>query len=202
MVSTNYNVEELQKFQNIENYRGLSSKRGHWEPVLASSVNIEKSKTPPTLECPRFLGSPVLGGSGLVTGLAVKCCSCLSCTPRSLGHHAVIWRRWVSCWVTRSQLSSTQSSPEAPAPAQVSAGPEALARPVLAMEAPNALDVEPDSDDDWKALLDAHGIVTPADGAAAAVAQSANATGAGRRARDKRRRRSRKSAKRSMWREI
>ena len=89
-----------------------------------------------------------------------------------------------------------------PAPAQVSAGPEALARPVLAMEAPNALDVEPDSDDDWNALLDAHGIVTPADGAAVAVAQSANATGAGRRARDKRRRRSRKSAKRSMWREI
>ena len=68
------------------------------------------------------------------------------------------------------------------------------------MEAPNALDVEPDSDDDWNALLDAHGTVTPADGAAAAVAQSANATGAGRRARDKRRRRSRKSAKRSMWR--
>ena len=60
------------------------------------------------------------------------------------------------------------------------------------MEAPNALDVEPDSDDGWNALLDAHGIVTLADGAAAAVAQSANATGAGRRARDKRRRRSRK----------
>ena len=49
-----------------------------------------------------------------------------------------------------------------PPPAQVSAGPEALARPVLAMEAPNALDVEPDSDDDWNALLDAHGIATPA----------------------------------------
>ena len=81
-------------------------------------------------------------------------------------------------------------------------GPEALARPALATEAPRALDVAPDSDDDWNTLLDAHGLALPADGAAAAVAQSANATGAGRRARDKRRRRLRKSVKRFMWREI
>ena len=53
-----------------------------------------------------------------------------------------------------------------------------LTNPALATEAPRALDVAPDSDDDWNALLDAHDLVLPAHGAAAAVAQSANAAGA------------------------
>ena len=80
-------------------------------------------------------------------------------------------------------------SSEAPAPAQAS-------------EASRAPDVASDSDSEWDALLDAHGLTPPPAVAAAAVAQPADSAGAGRRARDKRRRRLRKAAKRSMWREI
>ena len=70
-------------------------------------------------------------------------------------------------------------------------------------QAPEApADVASDSDSDWDALLDAHGLTPPPSVAAAAVAQPADAAGASRRARDKRRRRLRKAAKRSMWREI
>ena len=58
------------------------------------------------------------------------------------------------------------------------------------------------SDDEWDALLDAHGLAPSFGGTAAAVAQPADAAGASRRARDKRRRRQRKAAKRSMWRDI
>ena len=58
------------------------------------------------------------------------------------------------------------------------------------------------SDDEWDALLDAHGLAPSLGGTAAAVAQPADAAGASRRARDKRRRRQRKAAKRSMWRDI
>ena len=59
-----------------------------------------------------------------------------------------------------------------------------------------------DSDSEWDALLDAHGLNPPPGVASAADAQTADASGAGRRARDKRRRRLRRAAKRSMWREI
>ena len=65
-----------------------------------------------------------------------------------------------------------------------------------------AAETASNSDDDWDALLDAHGLAPSLGGAAAAVAQPADAAGASRRARDKRRRRQRKAAKRSMWREI
>ena len=61
---------------------------------------------------------------------------------------------------------------------------------------------ESDSDSDWDALLDAHGLTPPPVVVATAVAQPAVAAAASRRARDKRRRRLRKAAKRSMWREI
>ena len=60
----------------------------------------------------------------------------------------------------------------------------------------------PDSDSEWDALLDAHGLTPPPGVHPAAGAQSDSATGAGRRARDKRRRRVRRAAKRSMWRDI
>ena len=58
------------------------------------------------------------------------------------------------------------------------------------------------SDDEWNALLDAHGFAPSLGGAAAAVAQPADSAEASRRARDKRRRRQREAAKRSMWRDI
>ena len=61
--------------------------------------------------------------------------------------------------------------------------------------------VASDSDSDWDALLDAHGLAPPPNVAAAAIAQPADAAVAWR-ARDKRRRRLRKAAKRSMWRDI
>ena len=63
---------------------------------------------------------------------------------------------------------------------------------------PRATESASNSDDEWDALLDAHGLAP----SAAAVAQPADAAGASRRARDKRRRRQRKAAKRSMWRDI
>ena len=67
-----------------------------------------------------------------------------------------------------------------------------------APEAPRVTEPSSNSDDEWDALLDAHGLT----GTAAAVAQPAVAAGARRRARDKRRRRQRKASKRSMWRDI
>ena len=73
---------------------------------------------------------------------------------------------------------------------------------LTAPEAPCAAESASNSDDEWDALLDAHGLTPSLGGAAAAVAQPADAAGASRRARDKRRRRQRKAAKRSMWREI
>ena len=78
-------------------------------------------------------------------------------------------------------VASGSSVPTAPAP-----------------EAPRATKSSSNSDDEWDALLDAHGLT----GTAAAVAQPAVAAGASRRARDKRRRRQRKASKRSMWRDI
>ena len=51
--------------------------------------------------------------------------------------------------------------------------------------------VASNSDGDWDALLNAHGLTPSFGGAAAAVAQPADAAGASRRARDKRRRRQR-----------
>ena len=67
-----------------------------------------------------------------------------------------------------------------------------------ASEAPRATESASNSDDEWDALLDAHGLT----GTAATVAQQATAAGASRRARDKRRRRQRKAAKLSIWRDI
>ena len=87
--------------------------------------------------------------------------------------------------------ASTESQPPAVAPG--SSVPTAPAP-----EAPRATESSSNSDDEWDALLDAHGIA----GTAAAVAQPAVAAGASRRARDKRRRRQRKASKRSMWRDI
>ena len=71
--------------------------------------------------------------------------------------------------------------------------PLRLLPPAQASEASRVPDVASDSDSDWDALLDAHGLAPPPTVAAAAVAQPADAAGAGRRARDKRRRRLRKS---------
>ena len=79
-------------------------------------------------------------------------------------------------------------------------GPSAPSAP--ASEAPCAAETASNSDDDWDALLDAHGLAPSLGNAAAAVAQPADAAGASRRARDKRRHRQRKAAKRSMWREF
>ena len=88
----------------------------------------------------------------------------------------------------------------APPPPGDAPGPSAPSAP--ASEAPCAAEASSNSDDDWDALLDAHGLAPPPGGAAAAVAQPAHAAGASRRARDKRRRCLRKAAKSSMWREI
>ena len=71
-----------------------------------------------------------------------------------------------------------------------------------ASEAPRATESASNSDDEWDALLGAHGLAPSLGGTVAAVAQPADAAGASRRARDKRRRRQRKAAKRSMWRDI
>ena len=89
------------------------------------------------------------------------------------------------------QAASTESQPSAAA-----SGPSAP--PAPAPEDSRAAESSSNSDDEWDALLDAHGLA----GTAATVAQPAIAAGASRRARDKRRRRQRKAAKRSMWRDI
>ena len=109
-------------------------------------------------------GSVALVESGLVTGLATKCCP-----------------------------------PVPPPQLRLSRVSRALH---AASEAPRATESASNSDDDWDALLDAHGLAPSLGGASAAVAQPADAAGACRRARDKRRRRQRQAAKRSMWREI
>ena len=128
-------------------------------------------------------GSVALAESGLVTGLAVK--SCPPVPPAQLRLSRVSRAPAAASGTPRPSGEAS----EAPAPAQAS-------------EASRAPDVASDSDSEWDALLDAHGLAPPPNVAAAAVAQPADAAGAGRRARDKRRRRLRKAAKRSMWREI
>ena len=125
-------------------------------------------------------GSVALAESGLVTGLATK--SCPPVPPPQLRLSRVA--RALHAASTESQppaVASGSSVPTAPAP-----------------EAPRATEPSSNSDDEWDALLDAHGLT----GTAAAVAQPAVAGGASRRARDKRRRRQRKASKRSMWRDI
>ena len=125
---------------------------------------------------PGARGSVALADLGLVTGLAVK-----SCPP-----------------VPPAQLRFSRAVP----PQHPGAAPEASARSAPASVASRASVAASDSDADWDALLDAHGLAPPPDNAGAADAQPANAAGASRRVRDQRRRRLRKAAKRSMWREI
>ena len=129
-------------------------------------------------------GSVALAESGLVTGLATK--SCPSVPPPQLRLSRV--SRTLHAASVGSQPSADASGPSAPS-APVS-------------EAPRVTESASNSDDEWDALLDAHGLAPSLGGAAAAVAQPAEAAGASRRARDKRRRRQRKAAKRSMWRDI
>ena len=115
-------------------------------------------------------GSVALAESGLVTGLAVK--SCPPVPPAQLRLSRVSRAFAAASGTPRP----SGEAPEAPAPAQAS-------------EASRVPGVASDSDSDWDALLDAHGLAPPPNVAAAAVAQPADAAGAGRRARDKRRRR-------------
>ena len=125
-------------------------------------------------------GSVALAESGLVTGLATKCCPPVPPPQLRLSR------------VARAlHAASTESQPSA-----VASGPSAPTAP--APEAPRVTEPSSNSDDEWDALLDAHGLT----GTAAAVAQPAVAAGASRRARDKRRRRQRTASKRSMWRDI
>ena len=121
-------------------------------------------------------GSVALAESGLVTGLATKSC------PPVLPPQLRLSR------VSRAlHAASVGSQPSADA-----SGPSAPSAPVS--EAPRATESASNSDDEWDALLDAHGLAPSLGGTAAAVAQPAEAAGASRRARDKRRR--------SMWRDI
>ena len=129
-------------------------------------------------------GSVALAESGLVTGLGhqelptgpaspVAPFPRLSRSPRCLSRVAAICRRlWTLCTLCSG------------------------------LRGPSCTESASNSDDEWDALLDAHGLAPSLGGAAAAVAQPADAAGASRRARDKRRRRQRKAAKRSMWRDI
>ena len=129
--------------------------------------------------------SVALAECGLVTGLAVK--SCPPVPPTQLR-------------ASRVSRALQASSSSARAPGDAPAVASQAAQPAVAFIAPVAAS---DSDSEWDALLDAHGLKpTPPGVNPAAGAQSADATGAGRRARDKRRRRVRRAAKRSMWREI
>ena len=129
-------------------------------------------------------GSVALAESGLVTGLATK--SCPPVPPLQLR-------------LSRVSRALHAASAGSQPPADVS-GPSAPSVP--ASEAPRVTESASNSDDEWDALLDAHGLAPSLGGTAAAVAQPADAAGASRRARDKRRRRQRKAAKRSMWRDI
>ena len=129
-------------------------------------------------------GSVALAESGLVTGLATK--SCPPVPPPQLRLSRV--SRALHAASAGSQPSADVSGPSAPS--------------APASEAPRATESASNSDDEWDALLDAHGLAPSFGGTAAAVAQPADAAGASRRARDKRRRRHRKAAKRSMWRDI
>ena len=102
-----------------------------------------------------------------------------------------------SCRKNSNQLETCQTGSQ---PSADVSGPSAPSAP--ASEAPRATESASNSDDEWDALLDAHGLAPSLGGTATAVAQPADAAGASRRARDKRRRRQRKAAKRSMWRDI
>ena len=129
-------------------------------------------------------GSVALDRAGLVTGLTGK--SCPPVPPTLLRASRV---------ARALQASSDSARASGPPPAAASQATQ----PTVTCLAPVAA---PDSDSEWDALLDAHGLTPPPGVHPAAGAQSDSATGAGRRARDKRRRRVRRAAKRSMWRDI
>ena len=97
-------------------------------------------------------GSVALGESGLVTGLAVK--SCPPVPPAQLRLSRV-----------SRALHAASGTPRPSGEAL-----EASARPAQASEAPRVSDVASDSDSDWNALLDAHGLTPPPNVAAAAAA--------------------------------
>ena len=158
-----------------------SSKTRSWSRSPAPLPKRAPRRSSSTVSVAR--GSVALAESGLVTGLAVK--NCPPVPPAQLRLSRVSRALAAASGTPRP----SGEAPEASAPAQAS-------------EASRVPDVASDSDSDWDALLDAHGIAPPPNVAAAAVAQPADAAGAGRRARDKRRHRLRKAAKRSMWRDI
>ena len=112
-------------------------------------------------------GSVALAESGLVTGLATK--SCPPVPPPQVRLSRV--SRALHAASVGSQPSVDASRPSAPS--------------APASEAPRATESASNSDDEWDALLDAHGLAPSLGGAAAAVAQPADAAGASRRARDK-----------------
>ena len=85
-------------------------------------------------------GSVALAESGLVTGLAVK--SCPPVPPAQLRLSRV-----------SRALQAASSTPRPSGDV-----PDASARPARASEAPCVPDVASDSDSDWDALLDAHGL--------------------------------------------
>ena len=163
---------------------------------------------------PRLSGLP-LHGLALAPALQHRCpnvllvhrvavpASLLACVDRLLLRS----RDWLRAWPLRVcppvpppqlRLSRVSGALHAASvgsqPSVDASGPSAPSAPVS--EAPRVTESASNSDDEWDALLDAHGLAPSLGGAAAAVAQPAEAAGASRRARDKRRRRQRKAAKR------
>ena len=136
--------------------------------VSASSRARSRSRSPAPLpkRAPRrssstvsvARGSVALAESGPVTGLAVK--SCPPVPPAQLRLSRVSRATAAASGTPRPSGEAS----EAPAPAQ-------------AFEASRVPDVASDSDSDWDALLDAHGLAPPPNVAAAAVAQPADAAG-------------------------
>ena len=110
-------------------------------PALASPAPIPKRAPRRSSSVATVArGSVALAESGLVTGLAVK--SCPPVPPAQLRLSRV-----------SRALQAASSTPRPSGDV-----PDASARPARASEAPCVPDVASDSDSDWDALLDAHGL--------------------------------------------
>ena len=135
-------------------------------PCAAAKTCTASQLQHPPLAC---VAPSLLRRRGLVTGLATKCCPPVPPPQLRLSR------------VSRALHAASVGSP----PPVDAFGPSAPSAP--ASNSPCAAETASNSDDDWDALLDAHGLTPSFWRVAAAVAQPADAD---------------KAAKRSTWREI
>ena len=148
---------------------------------LLRSASLRAASSSLLRRCPNVLhvhrvAAPALPLACVVQSL-LRSRDWLRAWPPSVAHQS----RLPSCAFPASSRALHAAS-AGPQPSADVSGPSVPSAP--ASEAPRATESASNSDDEWDALLDAHGFAPSFGGTAAAVAQPADTAGASRRARD------------------